>query len=284
MGGLGNQMFQYAFGRSLSLSLQVPLILDPLHLNHPTKDSCSRKYGLDIFNCNPVLLSEEQYYQLFNCYSNSIKRWWQRLKRHKPPVLYKENQKFVDPNISKIHDHFYLIGYWQSERYFHQYMAQIKSDFAFKTSFPPNVLSLARKIKECNSVCIHVRRGDTLNNPLSHNLDTDYYQRAIKALRQSIPNLYFFVFSDDIFWCKKNLQLTSTIYVSDKFPHLTDKIDFQLMTLCKHFIIPNSTFAWWAAWLAEFPEKKVYVPDPWHINPALVDTFICPAHWIKISL
>jgi hypothetical protein len=146
---------------------------------------------------------------------------------------------------------------------------------------------LAEKITSCNSVALHVRRGDyaVFANVIALMGETnfDYYSRAANYLAERVKDPQFFVFSDGIEWCKENVKLPfPTTYVDDSSRGPKQAFHFELMSLCKHNIIAASTFSWWAAWLNHNPGKIVVAPKRWYADPAHRDADIVPDSWAKI--
>lgn len=282
-GGLGNQLFQYAAGRSISMLTNQELYLDttfldyyPMHVNN-TK----RRYELNHFCITAPKLKVEQEWKrtilrnkwLFAAYT----KWflgWNRL------TVINENNYFVEKNKNKS---LYLDDYFQSEEYFKNIAKIIKADFLFKKK--PNEVNndMINRISGCQSISIHVRRGDYLNSTnasIYHVCTIEYYEKAIKHILESVVNPVFYVFSDDIDWVKENLSIKHpTIYVEHNSGELAYE-DLRLMISCKHNIISNSTFAWWAAWLNDNKGKIVVAPNKWFKE--IIDDSIIPNNWVKI--
>ncbi|MDI9364554.1 MAG: alpha-1,2-fucosyltransferase [Flavobacterium sp.] len=177
----------------------------------------------------------------------------------------------------------YCIGYFQSYKYFQSIGLIIKSDFGFKNPIDTDCEPLLRKICETNSVCIHIRRGDYVNNSNYANTAMDYYQKAIDILVKKEKDLKLFLFSDDIKWCRENVTFSKHInFVSEEFAGHKAKNHFYLMRSCKHFIISNSTFAWWAAYLAANENKLVIAPKKWVMNQSLIIKDLIPDSWTTL--
>lgn len=260
-GGLGNQMFQYALSLKLH-SLGVKVLLD-LHVFD--RVSMHNGYELeDIFRISADYSS-----------SNPMKRLFYKLKYPKK----REYSFAFDSEIEKSRD-VILDGYWQSERYFESIDEQLRK----KLTFPPLVseenINTLRKIEESNSVSIHIRRGDYLSAPEYQGICTlDYYQRAIAYIEETVSNPHFFIFSNDISWCRENLPLENCTYVNGNEGSSSFR-DMQLMSACKHNIIANSSFSWWGAWLNKHRDKIVIAPTLW-LND-VDDSTIIPKEWIRI--
>src|SRR4030095_14873700 len=156
----------------------------------------------------------------------------------------------------------------QTEKYFHNIEQTLRADFTFKEEMSPNALEIAKQIKESNSVCVHVRRTDFLTVTGFGVLDIDYFQQGEELLSDRLDEPTYFVFSDDIEGCPKNLRFRSeSIFVSDDFGEKKFRDDMRLMSLCNNYIISNSSFAWWAVWLNQSEDKIVIAPKTWVDNP-----------------
>lgn len=178
--------------------------------------------------------------------------------------------------------HSYLLdGYWQSEKYFASCVNQVRQAFKFPSLDKGNQL-IAQQIEQVNSVSVHVRRGDYVNNPLHGDICTlDYYKRAIGIINSKIANPQFYVFSDDVAWCKDNLSLPNAVYVDGNQGKNSYK-DMQLISLCKCNIIANSSFSWWGAWLNINSNKVVIAPRKWFNDTRFNVSDLLPNEWIKI--
>ena len=284
MGGLGNQMFQYAIGRQLAIKNKTDLFLDTHFLldRSPKENFSYRNYDLSIFNITPKFAPV----QISKKYSFSRSRFKKYLQKIINPgdlhYIAQTDFNFV-PDILSSPDNTYLSGYWQTEKYFKEIENILRADFSFKNTIGENTRELVEKINSCNAVCLHVRRGDFVTNPTHGTPGIDYYKSAETIILQRISNPVFFIFSDEINWCKENIHLSSeTYYVEDEFTGEKCRDYFELMTLCKHFIIPNSSFCWWAAWLSNNNNKVVIAPRIWFKNSSWNTIDLIPDKWIKI--
>lgn len=284
-GGLGNQMFQYATARSLSLNTGQRLIVDN-HLFFKKTQSTKRNYELSIFNIDQKPRSSTAERFLLKGYRalipyQKIQNIYARLFNIYSDKRFKEAQD----NSINLNTSIRLFGYFQNEKYFKQHASIIKSDFLFKNILSPKNEEVAKKIKTSNSVSIHIRRGDYLasNSNLSI-LSLEYYTDAINYIKTVIDNPSFFIFSDDIAWARKNLELDSSSTYIDWNIGNNSYVDMQLMSLCKNNIIANSSFSWWAAWLNTYINKKVIAPSTWYKSAGgnnFEDEFI-PSSWTII--
>jgi len=273
LGGLGNQMFQYAVGRQLAIINNCQLTLDLSELlNHNSINYTARQFELDIFNIN---------------YARKI------YPDTKPTFKDKFNRKFItryvnetghvfNPAVLKSRGLVYLNGFWQNEKYFKGVEDTIRKEFTFKTEPEKDLESNIVLISSVNSVSIHFRRGDYVSNQNANEfhgvVKEGYYKKAMETVKDSVVSPHFFIFSDDINWVKENFKIQEPhIFVSNSKNSI--KNDMLLMSLCQHNIIANSSFSWWSAWLNQNKNKIVIAPEKWFNN---IPTEIIPAEWIKI--
>jgi hypothetical protein len=283
-GGLGNQLFQYALGRHLAVLNHAQLYLDTGYLNDrgKRKNFTFRTFDLDIFNIDAALAPENisQKYGLHKSFFHKISK---RFVAPKPFRFIGEPKFSFNPEILTLPDNVYLNGYWQSEKYFAAITEIIQKDFTLKLSLCAQIQQLQHKIENCNAVCLHVRRGDFVKNGMHGTLGMEYYGKAALMMEQKTTNPVFYIFSDDINWCRDNIQLTGkVIFVGDEFAGEKSAGHFVLMKACHHFIIPNSSFGWWAAWLGNYPGKIVTAPNTWFHNSHWDTKDIIPSNWITL--
>ena len=292
LGGLGNQMFQYALGRHLALKNNTELVLDTTYFDQSPKNKkhfVKRNYDLDVFNIKARMLSPQEADQLPSRNVSTIRKIKHRFKkilslydRHDNCRVLTEKTPFsFDEKVLTSGKNTYLIGFWQNEKYFKDIDELIKADFIHVNTCPEKVSMLAREISNSNSVCLNVRRGDFVNNLTHGFVGMGYLFKAVRYIRQAVPFDKIYVFSDEVDWCAENLRLdvphdfVSHDYAGSKFSSYLG-----LMARCKHFIIPNSTFGWWAAWLSSNREKIVVAPKRWVNVPGLDATDIIPKGWV----
>ncbi len=286
MGGLGNQMFQYAAAKALACKHNVDIKVDLSFLNaDPKGNYTARKYELDIFNSVIKIASEEDLLKFNNKINNKIAR---SLQRNFPSLftylLAAESGSNYSLAFQSYPKNTYLNGFWQSEKYFEHYKAQIKTDYEFKKIIPNALQVILNQIQNSNSISIHVRRGDYVAlksaNDFHGICNIDYYKTAISLMAQKNKNIELFIFSDDIDWCKQNFEFNFPMhFVQHK---LESYWDMFLMSNCKHNIIANSSFSWWAAWLNKNIEKTIIAPKNWFANTAINTNDLIPLQWIKI--
>jgi hypothetical protein len=193
---------------------------------------------------------------------------------------YNFKEKFMKPSRGIT----FYFGGWHADNYFSKSKETILKKFEFNEPDDKENLLVLNKIKQTNSVSIHVRRGDFLN---AANIDLfgdvctkSYFEKAITIIESRVTNPYFFIFSNDLEWVKENLLTKNVTYISCNSGKNSWK-DMYLMSLCKHNIIANSTFSWWGAWLNKNSDKIVVCPSRFLKNDTFTDVY--PNSWTKIS-
>ncbi|WP_276353558.1 alpha-1,2-fucosyltransferase [Cohnella caldifontis] len=274
LGGLGNQMFQYAFYRSLKERNYVAKIDVQSFNNYKLHNG---------FELNNIFRNIEAEYaskkDVNRLAGNPIRRRIFGFKR----TYYRETTLRFNSDIQHSDvDNTYFQGYWQSEKYFSNIESIIRREFEFPPFDEVENIRLEPLIRLQNSVSIHVRRGDYVNHPLYSNICTEqYYSRAIEYIMNHVNTPYFYVFSDDIVWCRKNLDLSTQVEYIDWNNGQRSYRDMQLMSFCKHHIIANSTFSWWGAWLNPNPDKIVIAPKRF-MNGENDAIDLVPDRWLRL--
>ena len=263
VGGLGNQLFIYAAAKRLALANNAILKLDIL--SGYVNDKFKRHYCLKHFNIDePIASPWQSYISGWGVRRRKIARKIRRRIpfRHKSYIKQKrslESRLFSLP-ISRC---FYLQGYWQDERYFKDVEKVIRDSFVITTPHDRENIRWAQILSESNAVCLHARR---MNYKFA--LPIEYYHRAVEFLTQKISNPHFYCFSDDPEWILKNINIDYPLTVIDHNKEDRNYEDLWLMTKCQHYIIANSSFSWWGAWLNPNPEKLVIAPANWGYDTA----------------
>jgi hypothetical protein len=278
-GGLGNQLFQYAAGKSLALHHNTILKLDVSAFNNQN----ARKFELALFNI-PLSIALQEEITAFTS-ANVATKIFDRLKPAQKRKVYKEPHFHFNPAFFQAPEDAYLKGYWQSEKYFTNCADVLRNEFTVREEHIKNVTGLAQQLQSENSISIHIRRGDYLDpTSLEYHgiMEKDYYNKAIRALSEKFADAKFSLFTDDKAWVKENLQFDRPFEIISGVATQSAIEDFYLMSQCRHNIIANSSFSWWAAWLNNFRAKNVIAPAKW-FNKAPHDTRdLIPANWHRL--
>ena len=260
LGGLGNQLFQYAF--FCTLQQTFPKVKADLS----GYDSYGRHNGFELDRIFGVQLPQLTPFEhrLFNW---EDRRWLQRKLRRiygTKKAYYEEKVLFgYDKAVFQGTRHRYHWGYWQHIGYIEPVAERLRAELHFPIFTEGKSRRLAETLGAENTVSVHVRRGDYIGDPMLGGIcDVDYYQRAISHIEQHVERPCFLFFSDDIAWCKANFPTANAVFV-DWNTGLESFRDMQLMSLCKHHIIANSSFSWWGAWFNTSPGKIVVSPRRW---------------------
>ncbi|OZB32549.1 MAG: alpha-1,2-fucosyltransferase, partial [Ferrovum sp. 34-44-207] len=290
IGGLGNQIFQYAVGRAVAARTNTPLLLDAS--GFPGYEL--RRYELDGFNVRAELVSAAQLARVGVTASaphsllERIKlRFFSQSTQKLPlrePIL-REASFTYDTRIEYVQAPIYLDGYWQSERYFSAIRMQLLQELTLKNEWGVGNEDMFAQIQAAGlgAVSLHVRRGDYVTN--SHTAtyhgvcSLDYYRAAVAYIAERVAAPHFFIFSDDHDWVSTNLQTGfPTTFVSvNSADH--GIYDMMLMKTCRHHVIANSSFSWWGAWLNPYQDKIVVAPQRWFSGASHDISDLIPASW-----
>lgn len=277
LGGLGNQMFQYATAKALSIKTGQALLLD----NESLKRHQERPFELGHFNISEGVVSFLDYFKL-----GMLGLDYPLIKVKKHPRYYLEKKFEFNPDVLKFNAPVYLDGYFQSEKYFKDYRSDLLKAFTFKSEMNDNEKKYFSLMKNKLSVSIHIRRGDYISNASASNLfvaqPLSYYENALNLLREKFFNFQVFVFSDDAEWVKHNLKTDFELNFVTGNNGENSFRDLRLMSFCDHHIIANSSFSWWGAWLNQNPEKLVVAPKEWFKDKNKNDGDLIPENWIRI--
>lgn len=275
--GLGNQMFQYALGRRLSLDWNDELKCDLSWFQNIKTGETPRILDINKFKINLVEVTNQEKKQIPLCFvSKIISQIRARLDRN---YFYHFHSELL-----KKKSFVYLDGYFQSYKYFDSIRKTLLEDFVLKNGYTQE----AQKIKDDielsgESVAIHVRRGDYTSFCKNWNglCTIEHYQQGLTEIKKKYVTVKLFVFSDDIAWAQQNLKFDSPIVFVSR-PTLSTVEELMLMSLCKHQIIANSTFSWWGAWLNQNPHKIVVAPSRWLLTANISMSELLPPEWIII--
>ncbi len=282
-GGLGNQMFQYAMGRSLSHFHGMQLKFDILTF----PDHNQRVYALDKFNVDIQNASQNEIFNLKYQSRNFFNKILRRAPKKSSNYI-QEKDFILCKKILSINGSVYIDGYWQSEKYFEDIKEIIRHDFSIKHPIKGKNKKCSEIISSCDSVSMHIRRGDYVSNHVTNNIhgicDTTYYKYCVDLIRQRLKSPHFFIFSDEPEWVHENINLDFPITIVDHNTIENAFEDMCLMSLCQHNIIANSSFSWWGAWLNSNPHKIVIAPQRWFAdkNKNIKTTDLVPDRWLRL--
>lgn len=266
--GLGNQLFQYATGRALAEKTGARLLLDV-----DTDSSDGRSFLLDSLAI-PIRVGSKNDEQIARMPQRGIRRWLAGAGARAEISVFKESKFYAyDARIERIAPPVRLDGFWQSISYFPERKRALQRECQVQR-LPGPAIQLSRELARPESVCVHVRRGDYAASEIFRVLSPRYYKNAVGIVRSKVSKPTFFVFSDDPAWARSVMPLDDdVVFISDVLR--TDTLsDFALMRSCAHFIVANSTFSFWPAWLCEWSPSVVVTPSSWFKND----------HWLADEL
>jgi len=292
-GGLGNQFFQYAFGKSLAKITGDEIKYDTSWFETGADYDHDTLY-LDFFNTEYKVANESEIEGLY-LFGEVGKRTAERLY-HKLPVIsqllfghFKEIERDIDatlksepylfeysPTVYRSGNSYYD-GYWQASQYVEEVSETLIQDFSLTVPMSEQGQTISKKITDSESISIHIRRGDYTRN--DNTLPMEYYKRAVERIDSCLDNHKYFIFSDDIEWTRNNLTITADCVYVDHNGTETAYEDLMLMSSCDHNIIANSTFSWWGAWLNQNSDKTVIAPGVWLGGANTSEIDILPDAW-----
>lgn len=280
-GGLGNQMFQYAFSlQFLQQGKVVKLDTSPFN-NTPYHQGFELEHVFPNAKINYAI--PKDLFHFVESYLDENKQRQYKIRKTCTLVNEHGEMEFTYKKELKLLDDAYFIGYWQHRKYFNSYSEILRDRFSFKKLKKDDInYSILREIQHVNSVSIHIRRGDYLQSSIHRALSLDYYRQAISLIQSQVSAPIFFLFSDDKDFAKQHFNGNNIIIVSHNKGANSFR-DMQLMSLCRHNIIANSTFSWWAAWLNANPKKIVVTPDKWFTREKDVSGLLLQG-WKKIKI
>lgn len=259
-GGLGNQMFQYAFGVAIKNQGNFVLYDTSWFGEKRSKNTTPRKLELTHFTGNLPVASASKMRHVSGIYWGRIKipkfirPFFSHIYREKT-----EKNSVCYMDFMNVKGNAFFAGTFAHPSYFNAYRKEILEAFTLKTPLTQPNKEMFKKIKSCQAVSIHIRRGDYVK--LGWVCGLDFYYNAIAQIKGQVKNPHFFIFSDDISWARENLKTTDAHTFVDINDGDTGYFDMELMKNCQHNIIANSTFSWWAAYLNENPDKIVIEPQ-----------------------
>ncbi len=284
-GGLGNQLFQYALARSLAIKSGAELVLDTWE----TQRGRSRPVVLDKFNIQARFATAMESALCRFVDSPRTRRIAQLFHKSAPgliPDVVRRRKHGFDPSVFEIRKTTFLEGWFQSELYFRENGDLIRRELQLRQPPSDENRKCLQQIASSAAVSVHVRRGDYVSDPHINKVigicGLDYYRAAIELVRGRVASPTFFVFSDDPQWTRENLDVPEPrVFISHNC-NVADWEDIRLMSACRHFVIANSTFSWWGAWLGAAADKIVVAPKVWFADPGISTKDIVPESWIRL--
>lgn len=278
-------MFQYAAGKSVSLKSNQQLKLDITSFN----DYKRRTLDMGILNINSEIATDTEINHLKHDGAPLLKRISYKLRKKGTPFgkkYFREPHFQYTENILNIKSDAYLFGYWQSPKYFDAYRTILLHEFTPKSKLSAKCYEYENLIKACNSVSIHIRRGDYISNSEANSYHgtcpIPYYKEAVNLILSKVEDAHFFIFSDDLPWVKENFSFITDKTFIEEANSVHDFEEMYLMSKCSHNIIANSSFSWWGAWLNQNPDKTVIAPQKWFTDPSIDTTDLIPENWIRL--
>lgn len=288
MGGLGNQMFQYATGRRLAHKHGTELRLDTTVFDNIAEVDTPRHYELSCYKISGQVASGEELALMLPQDFKATLVYRIRRRAGLDTLLRPlgEHSKAFNEIVLRARNNTYLVGWWQNENYFKDIRQTLLQEFVPKkiSAFTKGLL---KQIDNEQAISIHVRRGDYISNKNAnkeHGLaPIDYYKQAIKLMDNKLKGSHYYIFSDDLEWCKENLLLGKDAVFVDGNGADRACEDIYLMQHCRHNIVANSSFSWWGAWLNNNPDKIVIAPMVWFQNSQTdAETEIVPNAWTRL--
>jgi hypothetical protein len=266
LGGIGNQLFQYAAGRSLATKEDCELILDDsLMIRRPWMTP--RDYALDVYNIQARRISLKEKASLLFRVLPPFRYLYETGLANSPFTYYREPHYHFDPGLHQLTGDLIIEGYWQSGRYFADIADDLRRELQPIRPLDIHAQNFLDQILNGNSVSLHIRRGDYISNPAAaknfFTCDLAYYQRAVAFVGERVANVVFFVFTDDPYWVEKEFRIDFPMVLVSRPNAWPAHDDLRLMSHCSQHIIANSSFSWWGAWLNPRPDKVVVAPSRW---------------------
>lgn len=273
-GGIGNQLFQYAAALAMAQSLNRELILDVSWYERQSQTGAKRQLELDKF----FDLSKTRTLKLNR--HPKIELVLRKARNYR--VIYDtklDSRKF---NSFSTRRHVRMKGYWQSESYFTPVTDLLRFSYSNHLVMSTLANEIARQISSSPSLGVHVRRGDYISNVKTRSFhgvcEREYFARATELVMTAKQIDKIYVFSDDIKWCKENLELNDRSVLIEHV--VSDTEQLKLLSLCKHHVISNSSFSWWAAWFGFSQDQVVVYPGAWFSDGSSLENM--PVHWTSL--
>jgi len=285
-GGLGNQLFQYAFGRALSMQANQALVLDISHFGKTRQGETPRAFCLHHYGIAARVGLPWWAQKAWRLRKGRMMKTFGELGLGKIREVRETSFRYEKIDAPAGRGLWSYEGYWQAPRYFEQ-----ARPFLLKELVPVRAAQgmneeVLNQIRQSNAVSVHIRRGDYVSDAAIsafHGIcGLNYYRDAMQGIGEQIQDPVFYVFSDDIAWAKSHIQSIHPMVFVDHNDDETAFEDLRLMSECRHHIIANSSFSWWAAWLNPRAEKKVIAPRRWFADTTVSCDDLIPDTWSRI--
>ncbi len=288
-GGLGNQMFQYAFGRYVSTQINQTLFIDDsIYSQDETALIVKRNYELDIFDLTVKKADIKNVLYFFPSKSNGfLGKSINKVKKKLGNYIVLDENRIENVSLFKSKN-LYLQGFWQSENYFKSIESIIRNEFTFKTKISVINSEIIKKEQESNSVSVHIRRTDYVSNQFAFNFlgpcPIEYYYNAIQFFNDCLNSPVYFIFSDDMNWVKEKFSFLKNVHFINHNRNADSFEDMRLMSNCRHHIIANSSFSWWGAWLNKNTDKIIVAPRQWFKSEEdnILSNELIPSSWVRL--
>lgn len=280
MGGLGNQLFQFAAGRRLATRHETRLAFDLGWFRHEGRAfETPRSYELGGFELNALVTKFHP--RALEAFEAGRRARFSRLKLE--VIRQREGDHAVDERVLNAPDDVLLVGYWQSETYFGDVAEEIRHELRTRADDSGRYAAFEQLVEKPSAVAVHVRRGDYVSNRATRafhgTLDRDYYRRALARVREQVDDPVFVAFSDEPDWVERELASDLELSVVTGGDALQE---VRLMSRCAHHVIANSSFSWWGAWLGEREGSVVVAPQRWFADPRVDTRSIVPERWQRL--
>jgi hypothetical protein len=285
-GGLGNQLFQYAFAKLIEQLSQEEVKIDTSYFNGTIDDRIRKpriyRYNISISTASKFDIAQVcKFVHEGNPLSLRYKVGIVAEKCFNSHYYFENTRSYRE--LEKIFKFSYFDGYWQSWKYVDLIWDKLYADLSLDTKLSEKTISTINQVKSQNSVFIGIRKGD-YSSEVKHygSYSQDYYNRAIQYILNRVDDPIFYIFSNDIAWVKKNMSFNRWHVVYREDSDIVDDFEeLQIMACCKHSIIANSTYHWWGARINDNDEKIVIAPKTWFFDNKPID--IITPRWITIE-
>ncbi len=287
-GGHSNQLFQYAVARRLAIERRTTVGLDIDWFKDVPQVDSIREYELGCYPLEAKIVNPKKLSIVDPRHPHSRKDvLFKKVRLSKKIWVHHEEGQGFHQDFLRIPDNTMMVGFWQSEKYFSDIRDILIKELEPTTPLTEKNKAYLKDITSHDSIAIHVRRGDYVTNKNANAfhgiLPISYYKKGVEYISKKLrkKDLKIFVFSNDISWCKKNISFDIPVVYVEGNTHGSD--DMRLMKHCKHFVMANSTFSWWGAWLATNEDKIVVAPKKWFQDKAADNAIdIVPDNWVRL--